>query len=191
MAGKFGRDWLCGNQQVLGLVALIVRFIYRRADLLLVQSRAFVTFVASLVPSKPIMFYPNSVDQSFCAPSAVALPDIRALDQVFPVVFAGNIGVGQGVEIIVEAASLLKDYTDIRFVLIGQGSSWNCMREQVELMGLTNLHLPGHYPVSTMPGLMQKAGALLASLTYETIFAATVPNKLQAYMASGRPILVA
>lgn len=177
------------NQWVLALVARIVRFIYRRADLLLVQSRAFVPFVASLAPGKAILYYPNSVDQAFCVPSAVALPVIPALDQGFPVVFAGNIGVGQAVEVIVEAASLLKDYTDIRFVVIGQGSRRDWMREQVELLGLTNLHLPGRYPVSTMPGLMQKAGALLVSLTDEPIFAATVPNKVQAYMASGRPIL--
>lgn len=177
------------NQRVLALVALLVRFIYRRADLLLVQSRAFVPLVTSLAPGKPVLYYPNSVDQAFCAPSAVALPDIPALDQGFPVVFAGNIGVGQAVEVIIEAAFLLKDHTDIRFVVIGQGSRRDWMREQVELLGLTNLHLPGRYPVSTMPGLMQKAGALLVSLTDEPIFAATVPNKVQAYMASGRPIL--
>lgn len=177
------------NPRVLALVARIVRFIYRRADLLLVQSRAFVPFVTSLAPGKPILYYPNSVDQAFCAPSTIALPDIPALDQGFPVVFAGNIGVGQAVEVIIEAAFLLKEYTDIRFVVIGQGSRRDWMREQVELLGLTNLHLPGRYPVSAMPGLMQKAGALLVSLTDEPIFAATVPNKVQAYMASGRPIL--
>ena len=177
------------NPRVLALVARIVRFIYRRADLLLVQSRAFVPFVTSLAPGKPVLYYPNSVDQAFCAPSTIALPDIPALDQGFPVVFAGNIGVGQAVEVIIEAAFLLKEYTDIRFVVIGQGSRRDWMREQVELLGLTNLHLPGRYPVSVMPGLMQKAGALLVSLTDEPIFAATVPNKVQAYMASGRPIL--
>lgn len=177
------------NPRVLALVARIVRFIYRRADLLLVQSRAFVPIVTSLAPGKPVLYYPNSVDQAFCAPSTIALPDIPALDQGFPVVFAGNIGVGQAVEVIIEAAFLLKEYTDIRFVVIGQGSRRDWMREQVELLGLTNLHLPGRYPVSVMPGLMQKAGALLVSLTDEPIFAATVPNKVQAYMASGRPIL--
>jgi glycosyltransferase involved in cell wall biosynthesis len=179
------------NQRVLLLVARVVRIIYARADLLLVQSRAFIPFVAFLAPNKAILYFPNSVDQTFCAPSKVALPDIPALDQGFPVVFAGNIGVGQAVEIIIDAASLLKDHTDIRFVVIGQGSRWDWMREQVELLGLTNLHLPGRYPVSSMPGLMQKAGALLVTLTDEPIFAATVPNKVQAYMASGRPILAA
>jgi hypothetical protein len=38
------------------------------------------------------------------------------------------------------------------------------MREQAQVRGLTNLHLPGRFPVNTMPGLMQKAGALLVTL---------------------------
>ena len=63
------------------------------------------------------------------------------------------------------------------------------MCEQVSARGLTNLRLPGRFPMETMPGLMQKADALLVSLSDEPIFAATVPNKVQAYMAAGRPIL--
>jgi glycosyltransferase involved in cell wall biosynthesis len=59
----------------------------------------------------------------------------------------------------------------------------------VQARGLTNLHLPGRFLVNTMPGLMQKAGALLVTLADEPIFALTVPSKVQAYMAAGRPIL--
>jgi glycosyltransferase involved in cell wall biosynthesis len=63
------------------------------------------------------------------------------------------------------------------------------MREQARKLDLTNLHLPGHFPVETMPGLMQQASALLVTLTDQPIFAVTVPNKVQAYMASGKPII--
>jgi glycosyltransferase involved in cell wall biosynthesis len=177
------------NSQVIAQVARLVSFIYRRVDLLLVQSRAFLPFVAALAPKRTVIYYPNSVDMAFCEPSKATLPDIPALRRGFPVVFAGNIGAGQAVEVIVEAAVLLKEYVDINFVIVGQGSRWDWMKEQVKLLGLTNVHLPGRYPVSIMPGLMQKAGALLVSLTDEPIFAATVPSKVQAYMASGKPIL--
>lgn len=177
------------NPGVLAKIGWMVGLVYRRADLLLAQSRAFLPFINQLAPGKAVLYYPNSVDNTFGAPSAVTLPEIPELDQGFPVVFAGNIGAGQAVEVIVEAAFLLKNYTDIRFVVIGQGSRRDWMLDQVELLGLTNLHLPGRYAIETMPGLMQKAGALLVSLSDEPIFAATVPNKVQAYMASGRPIL--
>jgi glycosyltransferase involved in cell wall biosynthesis len=179
------------NQCVLRIVERVVRWIYRHTDLLLVQSRAFEAPVAALAPGKPIAYHPNSVDGAFTEPPFpdIALPEVIALDEGFPVVFAGNLGAGQAVEVMVEAAELLKDVPEIRLVVFGQGSRWDWMREQVQARGLTNLHLPGYFPGNTMPGLMQKAGALLVTLADEPIFAMTVPNKLQAYMAAGRPIL--
>ncbi|MCY7307273.1 MAG: glycosyltransferase family 4 protein, partial [Rhodoferax sp.] len=93
------------------------------------------------------------------------------------------------VETIVEAATLLMDHPHIRFVVFGQGSRLNWMMAQVKALGLTNLHLAGRFPVETMPGLLRKAAVLLVTLADEPIFRATVPNKIQAYMAVGRPIL--
>jgi glycosyltransferase involved in cell wall biosynthesis len=177
------------NQLVLRWVARLVSFIYRHTDLLLVQSRGFGARVAALAPGKPVVYFPNSVESIFCDPPSVSLPIISALDVGFAVVFAGNVGVGQAVEVIVEAAILLKGHPDIRFIVFGQGSRWDWMCEQVRQHGLTNLHLPGRFPMETMPGLMAKASALLVSLADQPIFAATVPNKVQAYMAAGRPIL--
>ena len=174
---------------VLAGVRQLVRFIYRRADLLLVQSKCFEAPVSSLAPGKRVVYFPNSVKSIFSDPPDVSLPVVRELDDGFAVVFAGNVGVGQAVQVIVEAATLLKDQPEIRFVVFGHGSRWDWMYEQVKARGLNNLHLPGRFPIQTMPGLMQKAAALLVSLADEPIFAATVPNKVQAYMAAGRPIL--
>lgn len=179
------------NPWILKLVERVVRWIYRHTDLLLVQSRAFIPPVSSLAPDKDIVYYPNSVELVFCEPPSpdVKLPLVPALDMGFSVVFAGNVGAGQAVEVITAAAELLLPYPEIRFVVFGQGSRWNWMQEQVQARGLTNLHLPGRFPVNTMPGLMQKAGVLLVTLADEPIFAQTVPSKVQAYMAAGRPIL--
>lgn len=179
------------NPTILRLVERVVRWIYRHSDLLLVQSRAFEKSIAQLVEETPIRYYPNSVEAMFCKPTSpdVKLPEVPALDDGYPVIFAGNLGAAQAVEVIVDAAEQLLPYSEIRLVILGNGSRWDWMKEQVTARGLTNLHLVGRFPVDTMPGLMQKAGALLVSLTEEPIFAVTVPNKVQAYMAAGRPIL--
>ena len=179
------------SPRVLRAVKWLVRWIYRYTDSFLVQSRAFHASVAAMAPGKPIMYFPNSVDAAFCEPPEVEvdLPRVPAMNEGFPVVFAGNVGAGQAVEVLVNAAELLKPYPDIQVVVFGHGSRWDWMREQVQAKGLTNLHMPGRFPVSTMPGLMQKASALLVTLADEPIFAATVPSKVQAYMAAGRPIL--
>lgn len=174
---------------VLKLVELVTRFIYRHTDLLLVQSRAFEEPVRALASATPIAYFPNSVDDTFAVPVTSETPHVAGLDEGFSVMFAGNIGAAQAVGVMVEAASLLKDYSDIHFVILGDGSCRAEMLKEVQQRGLTNLHLPGRFPVEMMPGFMQKASALLVTLADQPIFAATVPNKVQAYMAAGRPIL--
>ncbi len=177
------------NRKVLKLVEWVVRFIYRHVDLLLVQSHAFETSVRALASDTPIIYYPNSVDDTFAQPAIGGLPAVVGLDQGFSVMFAGNIGTAQAVEVIVDAAALLKAHSDIHFVVLGEGSRWEWMKQEVQRRGLSNLHLPGRFPVETMPGFMQNASALLVTLADREIFKATIPSKVQAYLAAGRPIL--
>ena len=177
------------NRLLLKLVELVVRFIYSHVDLLLVQSRAFEESVCSLASGTPIIYQPNSVGKIFDELVIDEIPYIDGFDKGFSVMFAGNIGAAQSVSVIVEAASILKQYTDIHFVILGDGSSREWMLKEAQQRELLNLHLPGKFPVETMPAFMQKASVLLVTLTDKSIFALTVPNKVQAYLAIGRPII--
>ena len=112
------------NRLALKLVELVVRYIYRHVDLLLVQSKAFEAPVRLLAGGTPIAYYPNSVDEIFATPVKHAAPDVVGLGQGFTVMFAGNIGSAQAVEVIVETATLLQAYPDIHFVVLGEGSRW-------------------------------------------------------------------
>ena len=177
------------NRLVLKLVEYAVRFIYRHVDLLLVQSQAFEEFIRDLASGTPIEYYPNSVGEAFTMAVTDEAHHIAGLGDCFTVMFAGNIGRAQAVGVIVEAASLLESYSDINFVVLGDGHSRQWMLDEVEKRGLLNLHLPGRFPIEAMPSFMQKASALLVTLTDQPIFAATVPNKVQAYLAVGKPII--
>ena len=177
------------NLFVLDLVGKVVKFIYRHVDLLLVQSRAFENPVSALSSGTPIIYYPNSVDDVFLAPASDLSVKVPGLGEGFSILFAGNIGTAQAVEVIVEAASLLSEFSEINFIVVGDGSRRDWMFNEVQRRNLTNLHLPGRFPVEFMPAFMQRASALLVTLADQPIFAATVPNKIQAYMASGKPII--
>ena len=76
-----------------------------------------------------------------------------------------------------------------KIVILGSGSKSLWLEEQKRIRALSNLHLEGRYPFETMPLLMRKASLLLVSLTNKPIFNLTIPSKLQAYMAIGRPIV--
>jgi glycosyltransferase involved in cell wall biosynthesis len=177
------------NRWIIGFVRTIVKFIYRHSDLILVSCRPFEESIRSLAPESRIAYYPNSVDASFCNPDAGTKPALPVLDSGFNIVFAGNIGSAQAVQVIIEAAALLKDYPEIRFVVLGSGSEFEWMQEQIREHQLLNVHLAGRFPVDAMPYLLSKASGLLVTLADRPIFAATVPNKIQAYMAVGRPIV--
>jgi glycosyltransferase involved in cell wall biosynthesis len=181
--GYVSSSWL------LKLIEQLVRFVYNHVDLLMIQSKAFQGPVAKLAQGKRIVHYPNSVEPAFYDPLEMQLPNILGLSGKFSILFAGNVGVGQAVQVIIDAAELLRGNPEIHFVVLGKGSRWEWLHEQIEARGLTNLHLLGRYPVETMPGLMRQASALLVTLADWPTFAATVPSKIQAYMAVGRPIL--
>jgi glycosyltransferase involved in cell wall biosynthesis len=177
------------NPLAIRLVELLVKLIYRSADLILVSSRPFKDSIERFSPSAEVVYYPNSVDGSFCDPDSGLKPEVPALDDGFCVVFAGNIGAAQAVHVISEAAERLRSDCDIRLVVLGSGSELEWMRNQIAKRGLSNLFLAGSFPVQAMPNILSRADVLLVTLADKQIFAATVPNKIQAYMAVGRPII--
>jgi len=177
------------NKVVLHIVRSIVAWIYRHVTLLLVQSPAFVLPVQKLGRSTPVIYYPNSVDSCFAIQTVDQETGIPELGKDFSVLFAGNVGKAQGVKVIVEAATLLREHTQIHFIVLGDGSDKEWMQEEVRSKQLSNLHVLGHFPIESMPTIMQRASVLLVTLADYPIFAATIPNKVQAYLASGRPVI--
>lgn len=178
------------NPHLLRMVGWMVRAIYRRCDTLLVQSRAFVEPVARYAARDKIEYYPNSLDVR--PPERVApipLELIEVLDKYFCVVFAGNLGTAQACDTLVKAAVLLRDEAQIRLVLVGSGSRLTWLKSQQQELGLDNMVLPGRFPMEAMPQIFERASALLVSLNDEPAFAQTIPSKIQAYLAAGRPIV--
>jgi glycosyltransferase involved in cell wall biosynthesis len=177
------------NKLIIRVVKYFVKFIYTHSNLILISSRPFKLSIDKFSPSADIIYFPNSVDSSFSDTKAQLMPELPELNQDFCVVFAGNVGSAQAVHVIIEAASLLLTYKDIRIVVLGSGSEIDWMQSQIVERKLENIFLAGRYPVEAMPYLLSKASALLVTLADREIFAATVPNKIQAYMAVGRPII--
>jgi glycosyltransferase involved in cell wall biosynthesis len=175
---------------VFAAVEKVVRWIYHRNDLLLAQSEAFVEPIRALAGATPVVYHPNPGERAFGAAGSPRPPAIQ-LQPGFNVVFAGNLGTAQALETIVSAALLLRDEPTVRLVLVGSGSRSDWLNEQVQRHGLKNLQLPGRFAPDDMSGILSQASALLVSLKRDPIFAQTVPSKVQAYLAAGKPIIAA
>ncbi|MBS0418991.1 MAG: glycosyltransferase family 4 protein [Proteobacteria bacterium] len=176
------------NPHLLAGVAAVVRWIYRRSDLLLVQSRSFVQEVAAMAGSTAVRYHPNPGELAFTQPMRAGPPPIE-YQPGFNVVFAGNLGTVQALDTLLAAAELLLNEPDIHFVLVGSGSRGNWLLQEIERRKLTNVRLAGRLPPEAMPAVLGAASALLVSLVRSPIMSRTIPSKVQAYLAAGRPIV--
>lgn len=179
------------NPQALRMVGWMVRGIYACCDTLLLQSRAFFDPVARYACRSKLVYYPNSIalpSEKTVAPE-VPTQLLEELRENFCVVFAGNIGIAQSIETVVEAAELLRQHPALKFVLVGSGSRLEWVKERKASLGLDNLILAGRFPMEAMPQIFELSSALLVSLRDEEIFSYTIPSKVQAYLAAGKPII--
>ena len=180
---------------LLGMMGWVVRGIYYFADTLLIQSRAFMKPVACYADPQKIVYYPNSIDQAPLSDGEcdMDLPAdlLQTLHSKFCLVFAGNMGAAQSLDTICEAAALLKDLPDCKIVMVGTGSKIDRVREMKDALHLDNLLLAGQFPMSSMPRIFSLAEGLLVTLKDEEVFSYTIPSKIQAYLAAGKPIIAA
>ncbi|MDO9327509.1 MAG: glycosyltransferase family 4 protein [Pseudomonas sp.] len=181
------------NKAALRVVGWMVKGIYAFVDTLLVQSRAFREPVTRYADAGKVVYYPNSYPD--VAPSTeeprIPAPLLAELDNHFCLVFAGNLGTAQSVETLVEVTEKLRHLSGLRIVLVGSGSMSSWIESQKQSRGLDNLVLAGRFPVTEMPHFFSRAAGLLVTLKQDEAFSYTIPSKVQAYLAAGRPIIAA
>lgn len=169
------------------------QFALRRAAHVVVLSPGFKRRLEQRKIGRPITVIPNwappeIVEQVAAPPSSS--PSSRA-EPLFDVLFAGNMGHAQALDVVVEAAKRLKSVApDVRFTLIGGGVDVERLRAASEAAGTDNVvFLPGRHP-NDMGPVFADADALLVHLRDDPLFAITIPSKTQAYLAVGKPILM-
>jgi len=110
----------------------------------------------------------------------------------FNVVFAGNIGMVQGLQHVIEAAAkAYKINPRIRFVFMGTGVALEELKMKAAQRAPHNtLFLPSR-PIREAGAILRQADALLIHLQKASLFEITIPGKTQAYLALGKPIVMA
>lgn len=181
------------SPRALALVGALVRFIYRRCDRVLVQSRAFAANVRRYAdqPDK-LRYFPGWAEDVFArgGTPATPAPELAPYEDCFKVLFAGNIGEAQDFPTVLQAAQRLKARDDIRWIVVGDGRAAAGLRADIQRLGLQErVILLGRHPLERMPSFFSGADALLVSLRRDPIFAMTIPGKVQSYLAAGVPLV--
>jgi glycosyltransferase involved in cell wall biosynthesis len=182
------------NRFALWCVGVLVRALYGCSDTLLIQSRAFKAPVMRYASAEKIIYYPNCYAQSgFQTTTQTQVPAelLAFMEQNFCLVFAGNLGTAQSLETLVDAATRIKHLPKCKLIVVGAGSMFTWLEAQKAALELDNMHLVGRFPSCEMPHFFSRAAGLLVTLRKSEVFSQTIPSKLQAYLAAGRPIIAA
>lgn len=190
-SGFLGPGWL-RNVAVRGIHGFCDAS-YRRAAAVVVTSPGMAELLRGRgVPGDKLSVVPNWVDETVFRPVPRDPELAKRLGLAgflagFVVMYAGSLGELQGLETAVEAARLLADLPDLRLVLAGSGVTEPRLRALAR--GMSNVVFLGQQPPERMPDLLALGDVQLVSLRDLPLCHVTLPSKLQATLAAGRPVV--
>jgi glycosyltransferase involved in cell wall biosynthesis len=166
-------------------------FLYRRADLVVINSPGFAGHVLERGAQR-VELVANGVDPDMFDPAEEGLEFRRKQDlgDSFLVIYAGAHGISNDLGVVIQAANLLRD-EDVLFLLIGDGKEKANLMSQAASLGLNKLRFHPPLPKVEMGKALAAADACLAILKSIEAYKTTYPNKVFDYMAAGRPVLLA
>jgi colanic acid biosynthesis glycosyl transferase WcaI len=170
------------------------KLLYRQAEVVTVLSPGFKQLLVDRgVPADKVRVIYNWTDEKLFYPVD---PDRNlarqlGLEGYFNIVYAGNLGVHQGLDTVIKAAALIKDKKNIQVVIIGIGPKEEELKELASELGVTNVLFLGRRPYEEMTKINGLADVLLVHLKDRPFLRTTIPGKTQVSLASGRPILMA
>lgn len=180
------------NPVLIKLSEWLERFLYRRANLVVVNSPGFSQHVQSRGAVR-VELVPNGADTSMFNPSVdgTAFRNAHHLSSQFIVLYAGAHGLSNDLGTVLEAAKLLLPRKDIRIVLVGDGKDKPVLQAEATRQKLENVLFLPPIPKIEMPMALAAADACIAILKPVEMYKTTYPNKVFDYMAAGKPVVLA
>jgi colanic acid biosynthesis glycosyl transferase WcaI len=165
---------------------------YRHAHTVAVTSPGMAERITDRgVPASKVKWIPNWADEGSFYPTSTSAATHSALGplRAYTAMYAGNFGELQSLETVIEAADHLRGRADIGFVLVGAGVAEGRLRAMVEARALDNVRFLPPQPFKQMADVLSAGDTQLVSLRDAPLFASTLPSKLQATLAAGRPVV--
>lgn len=183
---------LLKNRSLIRVFRAIERFVYRKADFLTVHSEGNRQHVISTgAREDKVAVIHNWSDTEEIAPSP-KLNEFRlenGLDSKFVVSYAGIISYSQDLETIIESAALLKDRSDVFFVVVGDGGQKEQLINKASELKLDNVRFLPWQPKEKYAQVLSASDVCLVTLKKDKVSTPVVPRKLSDIMASGRPVI--
>ena len=182
------RSGIVKNRLIIDCLKLMEAHVYKTAACMSVISDGFrANLLGKGVPEDKISVIPNFIDTDFVIPrpknNDFALR--HGVADKFVVLFAGNMGLSQDLATVAESARLLAKYSDIQFLLVGDGAGRQAAERRVGDLGCANLQFLPYQSREQVPDMYGSSDVCLIPL--RAGFAAeSVPCKLFSIMAAER-----
>jgi colanic acid biosynthesis glycosyl transferase WcaI len=168
-------------------------FVYRRADAISTIAPSFRDrLVERGQPFSKIHLTPNFVDVDFIQPGKKDNSFSRRhhLEDAFVVLYAGNLGLTQGLEILVDVARAFNDDPKFLVLVVGEGVARAGLEKAAGESGLTNIRLLPYQPLEAVPELYATADVCVSPMR-SLLSYSTVPSKIYTAIAAGRAVVAA
>jgi colanic acid biosynthesis glycosyl transferase WcaI len=176
------------------LLRSLERQIYRRADCITTTTQSFVeTITGRGAPAERVMLLPNGADLDLFRPLPPENPIAArlGLGDRFVVAYSGALGIKHGLDVVLDAARLLRDRRDIVFALIGNGARRRELTERARELGLANVLFAGEHPVEDVPHILARADVCVCPLRPDPYLAKALSVKVFEYLACEKPVVAA
>ena len=183
---------MISNSSLLGFVSKVCNLIYSGVTKIVVLSPGFKDLLIDRgVPENKIEIIYNWADEKVLRTTTNETPKELASIEGFKILFAGNVGQAQGLNVILDAALLLKDdVPKLHFLVLGRGLQLDDLKRRAIDLNLDNVHFLAAVGMEEVGGFLGSADALLIHLNSDPLFEITIPSKTQAYMAVGKPLIM-
>lgn len=184
---------MLNNSRALALVGRVCEWVYKRVDQLVVLSPGFNRLLVQRgVPESKVEVIYNWADESALMSLVGVVPAAFPGADRFRAVFAGNMGKAQALDAVLDAAVILQARgSRASLVFLGAGVEVSRLKNRAMELNLDNVVFLPPVPMPEVGKVLAAADVLLVHLRKDPLFQITIPSKTQAYMAVGKPLLMA
>lgn len=174
------------------VIKTIERWAYRNAHCVVATTDAIVDAIVERGVSREKTFLlPNGADLELFSPlpSRNAITDEYSFGDRFLVMYSGLFGIKHSLEVLLEAASILRGYKDVAFFLLGNGARRDALIKEARERNLENVIFGDERVVSDVPSLIARADVCFAAVRPEAYPKKVISVKVFEYLACEKPVV--
>ena len=185
------------NKQIIGMIDKMTDYIYRNCKYIFATSPSFVKrleerrSVYRNSVSK-VVYWPQYAEKFYQPTADKKLADMPQ-EECFKVIFTGNIGYAQGLDILPKAAAVLRRKGIFcKFYIVGDGRYQREFEKEINKNIVGDMFcMLGRKKPEDIPSYLAKCDVAFLSFANHSLFQMTIPAKLQSYLACGIPVIAA